>query len=268
MSKIWSIIAGPTLGIAIGLLMTSVGLSDAIAWTVGITTWVAFWWITEPIPIPASSLIPLAVFPLVGVLDPKQGVAQAFGDPLILLMLGGFMLSAGVERSGAHRRIALNMVNLFGSKNPKTLVFGFMAASAVLSMWISNSATCLMLLPIVMAVVEQTTCRRLQVALLLGVAYAASVGGIGTPIGTPPNLIFINVYKETTGLEPTFVQWMQWSLPIVILMLPVVGIWLTRGLAKIEPIKLPEVRLANRGNSDVDRVCRDGRSVDHPKTAF
>ncbi len=241
MSKIWSIIAGPTLGIAIGLLMSSVGLSDAIAWTVGTTTWVAFWWITEPIPIPASSLIPLAVFPLVGVLDPKQGVAQAFGDPLILLMLGGFMLSAGVERSGAHRRIALNMVNLFGSKNPRTLVFGFMAASAVLSMWISNSATCLMLLPIVMAVVQQTTCRRLQVALLLGVAYAASVGGIGTPIGTPPNLIFINVYKETTGLEPTFVQWMQWSLPIVILMLPVVGIWLTRGLAKIEPIKLPEV---------------------------
>jgi sodium-dependent dicarboxylate transporter 2/3/5 len=237
----WKIIAGPLVGVIAGCTATVIGLESPIAWTAGITAWVAIWWITEPIPIPATALIPIAAFPLVGVLDPKDGIARAFGDPLILLMLGGFMLSAGVERSGAHRRIALNMVNLLGADEPKRLVFGFMAASAILSMWISNSATCLMLLPIVLAVVDQTRCVRLQIALLLGVAYAASVGGIGTPIGTPPNLIFIKVYEETTGIEPAFGQWMGWALPIVLLMLPAVGLWLTRGLQKVEPLQLPDV---------------------------
>jgi len=108
-------------------------------------------------------------------------------------------------------------------------------------MWISNAATTLMLLPIVLAVVEKVSDERLRVSLLLGVAYAASVGGIGTPIGTPPNLVFMKVYAEGTGVEPTFLNWMSWAIPIVIVMVPLVGIWLTRGLQKLEPIKLPTV---------------------------
>ena len=178
---------------------------------------------------------------MVGVLTTKQ-VASSYGNWLILLMLGGFMLSAALEKSRAHRRIALGMVNLFGGSSGRRLVFGFMAASAILSMWISNAATCLMLLPIAMAVVSQTDNRKLQVALLLGIAYAASVGGIGTPIGTPPNLVFMDNYKKITdGNEIHFSQWMGWALPIVCVMLPIVGFWLTRGLSKIEPLKLPHV---------------------------
>ena len=119
------------------------------------------------------------------------------------------MLSVAMERSNTHRRIALTMVNLFGGKSGRTLVLGFMAASGILSMWISNAATTLMLLPIIMAIVRKTDDLPLQTSLLLGVAYAASIGGIATPIGTPPNLVFIAEYTRATGIEPTFTQWMS-----------------------------------------------------------
>ena len=133
------------------------------------------------------------------------------------------------------------MVSLFGGGSPRSLVFGFIGASALLSMWISNAATTLMLLPIVLAVAVQTENRRLRTSLLLGVAYAASVGGVGTPIGTPPNIIFMGMYEDLVGTEIGFVDWMRWTLPVVLIMLPMIGFWLTRGLSKVESIQLPAV---------------------------
>ena len=166
------------------------------------------WWVFEPVPIPVTSLLPLAVLPLLGVLTPAE-VGQAYGSPLILLLLGGFLLSKAMEHSGAHRRIAIAMVRLFGASSGRRLVLGFMTASAMLSMWISNTATTLMLLPVALAVLEATKHKaELAVPLLLGIAYAASVGGLGTPIGTPPNLIFMQVYEQTTGESISFTQWM------------------------------------------------------------
>lgn len=238
--KNWKLIVCPLVAAGLGIVLSAVGFSAEIAWTAAITLWVAAWWITEPIAIPATSLIPLAVFPLVGVLTPAD-VAGAFGNQLVLLMMGGFMLSAAMERSGAHRRIALGMVNLFGRGSGRRLVFGFMAASALLSMWISNAATTLMLLPIALAVVDQTGNRKLQLSLLLGIAYAASVGGVATPIGTPPNLVFMGVYKESVGVDIGFLDWMGWAIPVVLIMLPVVGFWLTRGLGNAPKIEIPEV---------------------------
>ena len=228
--------------VAIAMYVGSVtsGSTSAVGWTASITSLCAVWWVFEPIPIPATSLIPLALLPLVGVLEPAE-VGEAYGHQLILLLLGGLMLSSAMERSGAHRRIALSMVSWFGGASSRRLVFGFMAASACLSMWISNMATTLMLLPIVMAVLEKVEDRKLRVSLLLGVAYAASVGGTGTPVGTPPNLIFMNVYAETTGHEPAFTDWMRWALPVVLIMLPVIGLWLTRGLDKDAGLELPAV---------------------------
>ena len=230
---------GPIFAVAVGILVSKF-CGPTAGWTAGISALVATWWITEPIPIPATSLIPLVLFPVVGVLTPEQ-VAASYGHKLIMLMLGGFILSAAMERSGAHRRIALGMVNAFGGGSGKSLVFGFMAASAFLSMWISNAATTLMLLPIAMAVVSQSQNRAFQSALVLGIAFAASIGGIGTPIGTPPNVVFMAEYKEVTGTEIGFVQWMIWSVPVVVIMLPIAGFWLCRKIGKIEPIELPEV---------------------------
>ena len=230
----------PAIAVGVGTFLYQFGLDSGICWTAAVATLVAGWWITEPIPIPATSLIPLAVFPIANVLTPSQ-VAEAYGSKLILLMLGGFLLSAAMERSGAHRRIALGMVNLFGGSSLRRLVFGFMAASAFLSMWISNAATTLMLLPIIMAIVSQTNNARLTTALLLGTAYSASIGGIGTPIGTPPNVIFMAVFQDQFGLEVGFVDWMKWAVPIAFVMLPVTAMWLTRGLAKTEPLTIPDV---------------------------
>jgi len=238
--KYGALIGGPIVASVVGAGLFSSGSTPPVAWTAAITTWCALWWVFEPIPIPATSLIPLSLFPLVGVLKPSQ-VGEAYGDKLILLLLGGLMLSSAMERSGAHRRIALSMVSLFGGTSGRRLVLGFMTASAGLSMWISNMATTLMLLPIVMAVVEKVEERRLRVALLLGVAYAASVGGVGTPVGTPPNLIFMDNYKLVTGVELAFTDWMSWALPVVLVMIPLVGLWLTRGLRQQTNIELPRV---------------------------
>lgn len=232
--------AGPTLALLLGVVMWSSGFAASLWLTAAVTTWVAIWWITEPIPIPATSLLPLSLFPLLGVLTPDQ-VALSFGNSLILLFLGGFMLSAAMEKSGAHRRLAMMMVRAFGSSSGPRLVCGFMVASAVLSMWISNAATAVMLLPIAMAVVQQTNDRPLKVSLLLGVAFGCSLGGIVTPVGTPPNLIFIKNYQELTGIEIGFVDWMKLTLPVTLVMLPLVGWWLTRRLKSIAPVKLPEV---------------------------
>jgi len=212
------------------------------ALTAGLTTLCALWWIFEPIPIPATSLIPLGVFPLLGILDGKQ-VAQAYGDPLIILLMGGAMLSKAMEKSGAHRRLALYMVNLFGGDNQRRLVLGFMVASAMLSMWVSNTATTLMLLPIAYAVLDSADedgARKLAVPLFLGIAYAASIGGLGTPIGSPPNIIFLKIYGEATGSIPSFSQWMLWGLPVVVLLLPLAGLWITRHLGQTARLNIPQ----------------------------
>lgn len=234
--------AGPIAAAIAGWSVWMSGQPEQVAWTAAVVTLCALWWIFEPIPIPATSLIPLAVFPLVGVLTTEQ-VALAYGDKLILLMMGGFMLSTAMERSGAHRRLALNMVSWFGGNGGgRRLVFGFMAAAAFLSMWISNAATTLMLLPIVGAVLEKSNNPRLRVVLLLGVAYAASIGGIGTPVGTPPNLVFMRSFKaDAMQVEPTFTTWMSWALPVLVVMLPLTALWLTRGLKPEGGLNLPKV---------------------------
>ena len=231
---------GPALALLVFWLLNTPELDSAIAFTAAITIWTAVWWIFEPIPIPATSLLPLALFPAVGVLTPTE-VGAAYGSPLVLLLMGGFILSTAMERSGAHRRVALTMVNLFGGSSSKRLVFGFMAAAALLSMWISNTATTLMLLPVAMAVLEKAPDKKLAIPLLLGIAYASSIGGIGTPIGTPPNLVFQQVYAETVGSEIGFLTWMSWGVPVVLIFVPITALWLTRGLDYQGSFILPAV---------------------------
>lgn len=237
--RTWLTIAGPLLALALYLALTGASWANGPAITAAVTLWCAMWWIFEPIPIPFTSLLPLALFPLLGILTPAQ-VGQAYGSPLILLLLGGFILSTAMADSGAHRRIALYMVHLFGGGSARGLVLGFMAAAAVLSMWISNTATTLMLLPVALAVLDRADAK-LAIPLLLGIAYAASIGGIGTPIGTPPNLVFMQVYGNEFGETPSFPEWMVWGLPVVIIFVPLVGLWLTRGIKLDRPIELPEV---------------------------
>ncbi len=230
---------GPLLSLVLGLSLTWLKLPSPIVIVSSVTLLCALWWIFEPIPIPVTSLIPLAVFTMTGILTANE-VGQSYGHPLILLLLGGFILSQSMAYSGAHRRIALLMVNLFGSQSPRHLIMGFMVASAVLSMWISNTATTLMLLPVALATIEGANNPRLTSALLLGIAYSASIGGIGTPIGTPPNALFVSTYNEATNSNIGFVDWMKWGVPLVILFIPLSMLWITRKLPKSLSIEVPK----------------------------
>ncbi|MCB1704780.1 MAG: SLC13/DASS family transporter [Halioglobus sp.] len=235
----WALWLGPLLGAVTAAASLSYGHSADLA-TVGFVAVVCvIWWVFEPVPIPVTSLLPLAILPLMEVLTPQE-VGQAYGSPLILLLLGGFLLSKAMEHSGAHRRIAFGMVHLFGTSSTRRLVMGFMAAAAVLSMWISNSATTLMLLPVALAVLDGVEDKaKLAPPLLLGIAYAANIGGLGTPIGTPPNLIFMQVYEQVTGTAISFTQWMGWALPVVVILVPAMAVILTRNLQGALQLQLP-----------------------------
>ena len=238
--KQWALFAGPLLAILLAIAMHLSGWQQQACWTGAIAILCVIWWIFEPIPIPATALVPLTVLPLVGVLS-QEKIALAFGNELILLMLGGFLISAAMERSGAHHRIALGMIRLIGGDSSQRIVFGFIVASAMLSMWISNTATALMMLPIALAVIHQSPDKKLAIPLLLSIAYGSSIGGLGTPIGTPPNLVFMQQYEKFTDHSVSFVQWMSWGLPVVLVFVPITALWLTRHLDYHGKLTMPPV---------------------------
>ncbi len=235
-----SIIPGLLLALALAAALVSIGQPTDVVVTASTALLCIAWWIFEPIPIPVTSLLPLAMMPLFGVLTPTE-TGAAYGSPLILLLMGGFLLSRGMESTGAHRRLALGVVRLVGSHSPRRLVLGFMLAGAFLSMWISNTATVLMLVPVALAVLDSSDDReRLAVPLLLGLAWSCSIGGLGTPIGTPPNLIFMQVYEEFTGQAVSFTTWMGWGLPAVVILIPLAALWLTRALPSVSTVTVPD----------------------------
>lgn len=232
------ILIGPTLATIFYFFLQTYGVEYTAAITAAITLLTVIWWVSEAIPIPATSMVPFALLPLFGVLD-HQEAAAALGSHVILLLMGAFMLSKALEKSGAHERLAVYMVRLVGVTSGRRLVLGFVLAAGFLSMWISNTATVLIMLPMALAVVSHLDNRRLKVALILGIAYASSVGGLGTLIGTPPNVIFAGIYQQQTGLEFGFLAWMKIGLPIVAITLPLIAFWLTRKVILEHDIELP-----------------------------
>lgn len=232
------LLAAPALAILISWFFHHFGEMETKAViTLGIAIWTALWWIFEAVPIPVASLLPLSLLPLFGVLSPEV-VGEKYGHSLVLLLFGGFLLSKAMEKSGAHKRIALMMVNACPS-GEKFLILGFMIATAFLSMWISNTATTLMMLPMALAVIQGSRNHQLTIPLLLGIAFAANVGGIGTPIGTPPNLVMIGAYADLGYPELSFSEWMKFGIPVTIVMVLVIWLWLSRGITSSQKISLP-----------------------------
>jgi len=234
------ILIAPILAIVSYFILTAIGVEDKPSIAAAITLLTVIWWITEAIPIPATSLVPFALLPMFGILDHKA-VASSLGSHVILLLMGAFMLSKALEKSGAHERLAVYMVRLVGVSSGRRLVLGFMLAAGFLSMWISNTATTLIMLPMALAILSHVNNKRLKVALILGIAYAASVGGLGTLIGTPPNIIFAAIYEENTGAEFGFLEWMKIGVPVVLISLPIMALWLTRNVKLEHEINLPEL---------------------------
>ena len=236
-----SIWPGLVSGLCLAVIMAALEQPEAIVITAVVAWLCMLWWIFEPLPIPVTSLLPIAVFPISGVLTSEQ-VGASVGSPLIILLLGGFLLSRGMESTGAHHRIALSVVNLVGGHKPRRLVLGFMIAGALLSMWISNTASILMLMPVALAVLASCSDRNsLAAPLLLGLAWSCSIGGLGTPIGTPPNLILVQVYEENTAQTISFGQWMSWGIPVVLTLLPLAWWWVTRAVPRELDIQVPAV---------------------------
>lgn len=204
--------------------------------TAAVAALMAVWWMTEAIPIPATAILPLVLFPFLGILD-SPSAAAPYANELIFLFMGGFFIAVTMERWGLHRRIALSILSWVGT-GPNQLVLGFMLATAFLSMWISNTATAAMMLPIGIAVGEmfrpqdQKGPYEFGICLMLGIAYAASIGGSATLIGTPPNAVFAGAASEILDVQIGFVQWMGVGLPIVAVMLPLTWLLLTRLLYK------------------------------------
>lgn len=202
------------------------------AWDlVAVVVLMAVWWTTEAIPVPATSLIPIVALPMLGITNAKAA-SNPYTDPVIFLLLGGFIAAMAMQRWNLHRRIALNILVRVGG-HPAALIGGFMVASAFLSMWISNTATTLMMVPIALSVAEtvlgdKVHGHRFTIALLIGCAWASSIGGLGTIIGTPPNAFVVAFMEQETGVAISFLEWMLFGIPVVAVMVPAAWIVLTK----------------------------------------
>ncbi len=240
--RAWSLALGPALAVAAYTAAHVANLNSAACVTAGVTAWCAAWWVTDAVSMGPTSLLPFVLFPLFDVLDPKA-LASAYGHPVILLLLGGFILSKGMEETGTHRRVAHAVLQRVGAASPRRMVFAFLTASAVLSMWVSNSATAVMLLPVAVAALgteSAASTPKHAPAVLLSIAYGASIGGVATPIGTPPNAILLAALEETTGRQVGFLEWMTLGLPCTLLMLPAAFWLLTRNLVPTPACPMPE----------------------------
>ena len=207
---------------------------EAKAWRMAaVTTLMAVWWVSEAVHPSVTALVPLAVFPFLHILTPQQ-VSQAYADHVIFLFLGGFIIALAMEKSHLHYRIALQVLNRVGA-SPQSLTLGIMVTTAAISMWVSNVATTLIMLPIALAILEHAasqgydTRKGFGTALMLMIAYGASIGGVGTPVGTPPNVIFLGAFSKLFPEAPPigFLQWMLFGVPVVVLLTFVTWAYLT-----------------------------------------
>ncbi len=236
------LVLGPLLAAVMLLSDAPNGMGDAAWLTSAIGILMAIWWSTEAVPIAVTALLPVVAFPMLGLADPAA-LASAYGNNVLFLFLGGFIVAFAMQRWNLHRRIALNVLQLVGG-NGRSLVGGFMLASGLISMWMMNTSTTMMLLPIAVSVIlvihktvgnlNARAREDFQTAMLLGVAYSASIGGMATLIGTVPNALLVAFMKETYGTEIDFARWMLVGVPIAALMLPLTWLVLTRGVFRVD----------------------------------
>lgn len=263
------LVLGPLMFTVILLFFHPEGLSQVANATLASAVWVAIWWITEALPIAVTALLPIVLFPLSGGLSLKETTAS-YGHKYIFLFIGGFILAIAIEKWNLHKRIALSIIKLVGT-NVINIILGFMIATAFLSMWISNTATAVMILPVGMAIVLQlqdnpdTKANENLIfgkALMLAIAYSASIGGMATLIGTPPNLVLAGVVEETYGVEITFSQWFSFGFPISIILLALCWLYLTRVAFKFKQKSFPGGRdEINRQLKALGKVSYEEKTV-------
>lgn len=236
-AKVFGLLFGPFLFFLIPLVAPADVLTPEAWKVIGIATWMITWWITEAAPIPVTSMLPMVLFPLTGIFSISEATAP-YSHPTIFLFMGGFMLGLAMEEHNLHKRIALNLIKLTGT-NPNGIILGFMITTAFISMWISNTATTVMMLPIALSITtllgtdtntEDKGRRRFALSLMIGIAYAANIGGTATIIGTPPNVAWVGFMSDMADYEVEFSKYLMVGLPICVLMLFIAYFLLTRVL--------------------------------------
>jgi sodium-dependent dicarboxylate transporter 2/3/5 len=257
---------GPLVFLIILNFLQSDGLSEQATAVLAVTSWIAIWWITEAIPIEATALLPIILFPLFGALGLKE-TGAAYGHKFIFLFVGGFILAIAIEKWNLHKRIALHIIRIVGT-SLINIMLGFMLSTALLSMWISNTATTVMMLPIGMAVISQVNGGNLRKdtqfgkALMLSIAYSASIGGMATLIGTPPNLILAGVVNELYGIEISFLQWFQFGLPVAIVLLFVCWVYLGYFAFSLKGLEMPSgKKVIDAQIKELGKMSKEERSV-------
>jgi len=242
------LLLGPLLFVITLLFFDPEGLSYEARAVLATTLWVATWWITEALPIPGTSLLPVVLLPITGAVD-SAAVTSAYGDDIIFLFLGGFFIATAMEKWNLHKRMALAIIDFVGTSTQRILL-GFMIATAFLSMWVSNTASVMMMIPMALAITAQVATalkgtpeeRDLPVfekSLIFGVGYAGTIGGIGTLIGTPPNIILAAQARQLFDVEITFASWMMVGVPVVILLLSIAWVYLGRVAFRMRIKELP-----------------------------
>ena len=258
MKKKIGLILGPLAFFVFLIFGQFEGLSNSSQSVLASTLWIAIWWVTEAIPIAATALLPIILFPL------SQGMelpttTESYGHKYVFLYLGGFLIAIGIEKWNLHKRIAINIISFIGT-DVRKVILGFMIATAFLSMWISNTATSVMMLPIGVAIIKQLKDNPASLenentifgkALMLGIAYSASIGGIATLIGTPPNLVMAGVISEIYNYEITFFKWFIFGFPISIILLFFCWYYITRVAYVFNQREFPG------GRSEVNRLKND-----------
>lgn len=249
--QMFGLILGPLLFLVMFFCPTPPGMEPAAQRMAAVALLMATWWMTEAVPIPATSLLPIPLFPFLGIMHTKKAAAP-YASHLIFLFMGGFLIALAMQRWNLHRRIAMNIVKIVGF-SPSRLILGFMVATGALSAFVSNTATAVMMMPIGLAiiahVVEEGTREGLDkihdfsnfnfgLNLMLGIAYSASIGGIATLIGTPPNTVLAGYLQKTYGYEISFAGWMMVGVPLVCVMIPACWLWLIK---VANPMKLKKV---------------------------
>ncbi len=232
------LVLGPVLFCLIFFTVVPGLLSEKSIIVLALGAWMVTWWATEAMPIPVSALLPMVVFPLMGVSTVKEASAP-YGDPVIFLFMGGFILALGLERHNLHQRIALSLIRLTGTSG-NGIILGFMLSTALISMWISNTATAIMMLPIAASVTSllaketgqenDPRFKKFATGLMLSIAYAASIGGMATIIGTPPNVVMVGYMKRFYNLDVSFTSWMIVGVPLMIMALTACYLLITRVL--------------------------------------
>lgn len=237
---------GLFVGVAVFVVMlffrSPSGLSESGWHTLAVALLMAVWWITEAVPLAVTALIPIIFFPVLGIAT-VEATTSPYANSVIFLFMGGFVLAIAMQKWELHRRLALKILSLMGA-NPKAIIFGFILSTAFISMWVSNTATALMMLPIAISVLELISTqaesnleRNFGVVLVLSIAYSSSIGGIGTLIGSPPNALFAGFMDSTYGISISFIDWMKVGVPIMIVSLPLMFYL----LITIYPIRLKEI---------------------------